>query len=47
MQVYDYVDCRVPMLMRMYERRVRGYKAIGYSFEGKSASSERESGNPK
>jgi superfamily II DNA or RNA helicase len=34
--VYDYVDYRVPMLMRMYEKRVRGYKAIGYTFEGQS-----------
>jgi superfamily II DNA or RNA helicase len=33
-RVYDYVDYRVPMLMRMYEKRVRGYKAIGYTFEG-------------
>jgi superfamily II DNA or RNA helicase len=32
-RVYDYVDWRVPMLMRMYEKRVRGYKAIGYSIE--------------
>ncbi len=32
-RVYDYVDWRVPMLMRMYEKRVRGYKAIGYEIE--------------
>ena len=32
-RVYDYVDYRVPMLMRMYEKRIRGYKAIGYTFE--------------
>jgi superfamily II DNA or RNA helicase len=29
-QVYDYVDNYVPMLARMYERRLRGYNAIGY-----------------
>ncbi len=29
-QVYDYVDNYVPMLARMYERRLRGYAAIGY-----------------
>ena len=29
-QVYDYVDSRVLMLARMYERRLRGYSAIGY-----------------
>jgi superfamily II DNA or RNA helicase len=32
-QVYDYVDSHVPMLARMYERRVRGYTAIGYVVE--------------
>ncbi len=29
-QIYDYVDAAVPMLARMYERRLRGYAAIGY-----------------
>ena len=28
--IYDYVDRNVPMLMRMYERRQKGYKSIGY-----------------
>ena len=32
-QVYDYVDPNVPMLARMYERRLRGYDAIGYTVE--------------
>jgi superfamily II DNA or RNA helicase len=32
-QVYDYVDAHVPMLARMYERRLKGYSAIGYSIE--------------
>ncbi len=35
-RVYDYVDSRMAMLMRMYEKRVRGYKAIGYRIEGHS-----------
>lgn len=30
--VYDYVDWLTPMLMRMYEKRVKGYKALGYAF---------------
>ncbi len=30
-EVYDYVDDHVPMLRRMYERRLRGYRALGYS----------------
>ena len=28
--VYDYVDMNVPVSARMYERRMSGYKAIGY-----------------
>ena len=32
-QVYDYVDNYVPMLARMYERRLKGYGAIGYVIE--------------
>jgi superfamily II DNA or RNA helicase len=32
-QVYDYVDPNVPMLARMYERRLKGYDAIGYTIE--------------
>jgi superfamily II DNA or RNA helicase len=40
-RVYDYVDYRVPMLMRMYEKRVKGYKAIGYTFESRG-----EKGSP-
>ena len=28
--VYDYVDINVPLSARMYERRMSGYKAIGY-----------------
>lgn len=29
-RIYDYVDERVPVLARMYERRVAGYRSIGY-----------------
>ena len=32
-RIYDYVDKKIPMLARMYERRLRGYKAIGYSIQ--------------
>ena len=32
-QVYDYVDLNVPMLARMYQRRLKGYNAIGYTVE--------------
>jgi superfamily II DNA or RNA helicase len=34
-QVYDYVDNNVLMLARMYERRLKGYSAIGYVVEQK------------
>jgi superfamily II DNA or RNA helicase len=30
-QVYDYVDVQVPMFMRMYSKRLKGYKDMGYS----------------
>lgn len=30
-QVYDYVDACVPVLNRMYEKRLKAYKAIGYT----------------
>jgi hypothetical protein len=28
--IYDYVQCRVPMLAEMFAKRKEGYKAIGY-----------------
>ncbi|MCF7847754.1 MAG: DEAD/DEAH box helicase, partial [Kiritimatiellales bacterium] len=31
-RIYDYVDQDCPMLVRMFERRVKGYEALGYSF---------------
>jgi len=30
LRVYDYVDQRLPMLERMFRKRLRGYKALGY-----------------
>ena len=30
-RIYDYVDHEVPMLLRMFERRVATYRAIGYA----------------
>ncbi|MAG32660.1 MAG: restriction endonuclease subunit R [Deltaproteobacteria bacterium] len=29
-QIFDYVDSRVPVLARMFEKRLRGYSAMGY-----------------
>jgi superfamily II DNA or RNA helicase len=30
-RIYDYVDQAVPMLLKMFEKRLRGYRAIGYA----------------
>jgi len=30
-RIFDYVDRAVPMLLRMFEKRLRGYRAIGYA----------------
>jgi superfamily II DNA or RNA helicase len=30
-RVYDYVDSCIPVLHRMYDRRLKGYKAVGYT----------------
>ena len=33
-RIFDYVDRGVPMLERMFEKRLRGYRAIGYTPDG-------------
>ena len=33
-RIFDYVDRAVPMLLKMFERRLRAYRAIGYEQEG-------------
>jgi superfamily II DNA or RNA helicase len=30
-RIFDYVDREAPMLLRMFEKRLRGYRAIGYA----------------
>ena len=32
-RIYDYVDLEVPMLARMYKKRLKGYTAIGYTVQ--------------
>ncbi len=39
-QVYDYVDEQVPYLKRMYKKRLKGYKAMGYVNSNEESSSE-------
>jgi len=36
-EVYDYVDSSIPMLARMFEKRLLGYSALGYRIEGSEA----------
>lgn len=40
--IYDYVDIRVPMLERMYHKRLSGYAAIGYTVRGDRTGPETE-----
>jgi superfamily II DNA or RNA helicase len=30
LRIYDYVDDRIPVLRRMFEKRLKGYRSIGY-----------------
>jgi hypothetical protein len=39
-RVYDYVDASVPVLNRMYEKRVKAYEAVGYSLAQPSGEPE-------
>lgn len=32
-KIYDYIDENVPQLMRMYNKRQKGYKSMGYDLE--------------
>ena len=32
-EVYDYVDSSIPMLARMFDKRLRGYNALGYTIQ--------------
>ena len=33
-RIHDYVDVAVPMLARMFEKRLAGYRALGYARDG-------------
>lgn len=39
-RIYDYVDREVPVLLRMFEKRLRTYRAIGYA-RGEAPSASR------
>ena len=38
-QVYDYIDIHVPVLERMYQKRVKSYSSIGYKTKITTSSS--------
>ena len=31
--IYDYVDAKIPVALKMFDRRKKGYVAIGYEIE--------------
>ncbi|MFO7605325.1 MAG: DEAD/DEAH box helicase family protein [Desulfurivibrionaceae bacterium] len=35
-RIFDYIDVGIPMLARMYDKRLSGYKSIGYSVQKES-----------
>ncbi len=39
-RVYDYIDASVPVLNRMYEKRLKAYKAVGYTVTRPSGDQE-------
>ena len=38
--IYDYVDANIPIARRMFEKRKKGYAAMGYELEDSKAQSE-------
>ncbi len=45
--IYDFADESVPVLARMFERRKRGYAAIGYAIEQEDTSFDVQSNRQK
>ncbi len=45
-RIYDYVDREVPLSLRMFEKRLRGYRAIGYARDGSPLNDDIGSGHP-
>ena len=39
-RIFDYVDSRVPMLARMFDKRLAGYRAMGYELAESVEASE-------
>jgi superfamily II DNA or RNA helicase len=45
-RIYDYVDREVPLFARMFEKRLRGYRAIGYAGHDDPPKDGADSGEP-
>jgi len=45
-RIYDYVDREVPLFLRMFEKRLRGYRAIGYARDEGPLNDDVGSGDP-
>src|SRR5438876_4786407 len=45
-RIYDYVDREIPMLYRRFEKRLRGYRAIGYARDSLPAGYEEANTEP-
>ena len=43
-RVYDYIDIHVPMLEKMYQKRLKGYSSIGYKVKSEDGYSQNISG---
>ena len=41
-QIFDYIDFRVPVLERMYHKRLKGYKQLGYSIKPQESDDEND-----
>ena len=38
--IYDYVDANIPIARRMFEKRKKGYAAMGYDLEASKSQAE-------
>lgn len=41
-RVYDYVDHKIPIMKKMFEKRLAGYRAMGYIIDGENISAEEQ-----
>ncbi len=46
-RIFDYVDGRVPMLARMFAKRMSGYRSMGYSIAARQVALRSATGDPE